>query len=243
MRAVEQVGRREFGTWLARPLLRRVGSAWDPVADVPLPPSGPDVSTSFAGLADGAPWPSPWVDASYPTGSIRDVQGEAGRLVTASAVGNFDWADASGIRLPDQYADFEAKFKLRSYAAGYPRFMFRSGGAPLLHMDGIYLAAQINNSDPATSFRCDETINWAQTMLARTSGAWPSGEWVNVRVRAEGTRVRMRRWDDGAAEPDSWGIDVTVTRTVPGYLGFIIGPAGAATGYRADVDDFDLWEL
>lgn len=39
------------------------------------------------------------------------------------------------------------------------------------------------------------------------------------------------------------GIDQTVARTVPGHLGFIVGPAGTATGYRVDVDDFTLTDL
>ena len=205
--------------------------------------SVPDVTTSFTGLTDGAAWPAPWIAGQAPAGSTRDVQGESGRLVTASALGNFDWADASSIRLDHQIADFDATFRLRSYGQGYPRFVFRSLLPELTHQDCIYLAAQVNTSNPSESFRLDEAINWTQTRLARTTGAWPTGEWVRVRVRAEGARVRMRRWDDGAAEPTEWGIDQTVARTVPGHLGFIVGAAATATGYRADVDDFTLTDL
>ena len=239
--------RRASGTWTHGPIYRRASGAWDGLAPDTSWPADPTdataAATGFTGLADGAAWPAPWTQASYPAGSIRDVQGQAGRLVTATTLGIYNWDDASAIRLPDEYANFEARFRLRSYGQGYPRFVFRSGLPQLTHENCVYLAGQINTSTPGTSFRVDEATNWNQTMLARTSGAWPTGEWVNVRVRAEGARVRMRRWDDGAAEPSTWPIDVTVTKTSPGYLGFIIGPAATATGYRMDVDDFAIWNL
>lgn len=246
-RLITAVRRRASSAWTQRQLYRRQSGTWVSLAQAtswPGDPAGaPAATTGFTGLADGSSWPSPWTQASYPAGSIRDVQGQAGRLVTATALGNYNWEDASAIRLDDEYDNFEARFRLRSYAAGYPRFMFRSSLPQLTHEHGIYLAAQTNSGSPGTSFRVDETINWNQTMLARTTGAWPSGEWVNVRVRAEGTRVRARRWDDSAAEPSTWPIDVTVTKTTLGYLGFIIGPAATATGYRMDVDDFAIWNL
>ena len=70
--------------------------------------SGTPAGTTFAGIADGAPWPAPWAAGKVPATGSMTVQSEQGRLATGSAVGNYSSTDGTSARYTTQVADFTA---------------------------------------------------------------------------------------------------------------------------------------
>lgn len=95
----------------------------------------------------------------------------------------------------------------------------------------------------SVSVRLVEVTGFNYQILTAGPGQWPSGQWREVRVRAQGGRVCVRQWDPAVPEPTTWGIDTTVARVAAGYAGFAVGPSAAPANYRCDIDNFQLWPL
>src|SRR3546814_5336883 len=68
------------------------------------------------------------------------------------------------------------------------------------------------------------TISNPASAIANTSQIW-------LRVQVLGTRMRVRAWADGGAEPSTWTIDTTDTQLTSGTLGgiFVRREAGNTT--------------
>ncbi|MDI3329739.1 MAG: hypothetical protein QJR09_03245 [Micrococcus sp.] len=58
-------------------------------------------------------------------------------------------------------------------------------------------------------------VNGAYADVANAPATHSAGAYSWLRLRVEGTSIRVRAWADGATEPDTWGIDMTAT-TIPG---------------------------
>jgi hypothetical protein len=71
------------------------------------------------------------------------------------------------------------------------------------------------------------------TLVNVPVGSYTANTAVRCRIQAIGTAVRMRVWQPGAAEPDTWAVDITQT-TVTGSNG-ALAPATDQIGLQATV--------
>lgn len=210
----------------------------------------PDLFTTFPG-ADGDPWPEPWVTSFMPAsgGSIEQTGTGWGRIATGDSTGSYSSDDATAVELDGGQvgADFDLRFTMVCGPGAFPRLLFRAAAALPNGLnspsDGLVLNMFSDGADPPNSVRLVEVTGYAYTVVDRSAGTWPTVTEHRVRVLAEGTRVRVKKWVDGSPEPVGWDLDATVATTTPGRLGFCVGPDAAPAQYWAQFKDIEAWWL
>lgn len=201
----------------------------------------PDLFTTFSG-ADGDPWPEPWVTSFMPAigGSIEQTGTGWGRITTGDGHGNYSSLDATAVELfgPFEVADFDIRFTAVCGPGSNPGFVFRSDASLNSPHDGFVLNIFSDNS-----VRLVEITAWNYQTVGTSAGTLPTVTEQRVRVLAEGTRVRVKKWADGSPEPVGWDLDATVAITTPGRLGFCVGTNATPAPYWAQFRDIEAWWL
>lgn len=75
----------------------------------------------------------------------------------------------------------------------------------------------------------------SQTSIANTSFEWTGDTWYYVRLRAEGSTISAKIWEEGETEPVEWTLETTDTTYTSGYAGI-----GNHTGLLADSRQWDI---
>ena len=186
--------------------------------------------TTFAGLANGAAWPAPWVVGQSPTGGGVTVQGARGELKTGNTVGNYSSTDAASARHSAQSANFTIVYTWQQVDNVHCRFVLRCDSPTLDPQDGIIV------SHHGSSLSMSQVAGWVYTSLGSAAKTWTKGVDYKVKITANGSTVQAKAWLASATEPAAWDVTATVTRTASGYLGFWAGTDAAAASQRASYD-------
>ena len=186
--------------------------------------------TTFAGLANGAPWPAPWVVGQSPTGGAATVQGARGELKTGNTVGNYSSADACSVRHAQQLANFTITYTFQRVDNVHCRLIARCDSPTLDPQDGIIVHTN------GTAIGITQVAGWVYTSLGSVAKTWTRGVDYKVKVTANGSTVQAKTWLASATEPAGWDVTATVTRTASGYMGLWAGTDAAAAAQRASYD-------
>jgi large repetitive protein len=152
--------------------------------------------------SDGTAWPAQWSLNSASNGSATLVANR-GRLTTTQGA----YAGKQAMILADVVpADFEAVVDLTPQVSGdterWSQLMFRTDGVGYEPRNGF--AVDIRSTGAVSVLRYD---NYTRTSLGLSSAI--SGTTLRIRVRAQGSNIKVRVWSTAAAEPSTWLFDLT----------------------------------
>jgi hypothetical protein len=175
--------------------------------DVVQPPA---FYSDFSGVANGQPWPAPWLTnlATGTTGGVIDVQSGQGR-----ARGHTGTYARVQLDSQQQTTDgvIDAKVTIDAAAVGWVYFWFRASGGWNTNdrhtkMNGYRVSLAVNNSQ-LTFGKRNAGVN---TDLATVPYTYAVGTY-NVKIRFEGNAVSVKLWLLADPEPAGW----TLTSTDP----------------------------
>lgn len=159
-------------------------------------------------------WGLVWHSVSWLAQTDATAQFGGKALVKTGSWGGFLWNAPSN---DAQRADVEitARWKVDSFSNLALGLMAR-GSAPSNQYNG-YFAGYDAFGHP----RIYKYVNSALTEIGLFNGfAHTTGTWYRVRFQVVGTTLRAKWWDDGAAEPGAWTIEVTdSSHTAAGFVG------------------------
>lgn len=195
-----------------------------------------EVVTTFSG-ADGSAWPAPWTVERVPAGGGASVSGGKGWLTTGS-LGSSALEDQVAARYGGaDYADVNVLLTFRhTTTAARPRLVLRSDVANLSAADGARVVFE------AGVLQVHDVVAGTASIAAQATKSLTVGADYRLRVAAAGDQVQARVWPLADAEPASWDVTGTVTKTAPGYLGLVVAGTSSTTG-AAQVVGFDDIEV
>ena len=177
-------------------------------------PSECAFTESFDGLADGSPWPAPWVESGGVM--LADVQGGRGRVLPITgpyALGRMF------VALPPTCVDVEATFTFEVDEAQNPGvgIYLRHNGGFLQQTDphGQGYVAFVQAFGPATGISLWRELDGVETVLAPYTPQLVMADTVyKVRFRVTQqdpatTRLQARVWIVEGIEPAVWHVDLT----------------------------------
>ncbi len=185
----------------------------------------------FTGTNGGA-WPSPFTQIS----GTATIQTNRGRLAKQSTAWNNGRAryGTSDTSHPLANFDLSGIFYPQSYASTtYFFLMFRSTTT-----DTQYRLVMELFGGSAVIERYSNGVNQGALTGTTTSHTYTAGSGKRFRLRAEGSTLGYKLWDDGSSEPSAVtnGTDATLTS---GILYFDFNNGVAATNY-VELDDLSL---
>lgn len=194
-------------------------------------------SDAFTGT-NGAAWGSTWTTGLNPAaGGGTTIQGNAGQLITGNTAGtNSRIARRVNITAPtDAVALF--RFQWPGASRGFFQFWIRSTDTALDTQGGYVF--ELDGTSNVWSLGRNASFSGTQIGTSQTQ-TQTTGQYYWVRFGIVGSTIRARVWQDGNAEPGTWGIDTTDAT---------ITAAGSGAGFSFDsgtnnavalVDDFSL---
>lgn len=224
--------------------VRRIVASTDP--NVPLEdgdlllvyePAAPifDAFTDFAAGIDD--WTVQYL-TTYGWAVVDEPAATGGKVVrtqgaSGSARRGLTWDVLEG---RDDNVDVEIVARIRTtqpatYSAAGPGLLVRTSGTDATR--NAYYAVAYNGK--VSVFRFVDGV-YSEVPGAVGDFAYTAGAWYWMRLRAEGDRVKVKAWADGAAEPSGWIVDTAVPAPVLGG-----GSAGLYALSGANyVHDFDV---
>lgn len=198
---------------------------------------GSGALSSFTDVIPNHPgtWHRPW-DSSPPP---EDTNGETETQVVV------DFADDRGLELS---SSSDARHAIQWDDVGEPDtaevlsvvYVPSIGSAASSHVRS-YIHAGGTESDPQ-AYYCEvldgevgvsKYENGSATTLATDSPGVSEGTWYNIRFRASGGNLRVRYWERGTSESDTWDIDVFDDTYSSGWVG--LGSFAGDATYWDDV--------
>lgn len=201
-------------------------------------------NSDFTG-ANGASWPAGF-SFTYPSDigerpGVADIQGNAGRLQTAS--GGIPYGNTYRARATATDEDMEMLIKWRPIdlsIEGYYGFSMRGPTSPPAHFEtkfGIVLWFE-----PLWEY-------WylfygaSQTVIAEGSFTFAAGQYYWTRYQVFGSTVRFKHWADGSAEPSGWTAEVTLAFTGDGKFTMVSQNGEGMQGVGIYIDNLTLAAL
>lgn len=210
-----------------------------PPVPIPITPTPPGPSADYSADWSSA-WDNNWQLVSYSqsgaSGGSLSVSGGKGFVYPKAQA----WSWALGM-LTGRGAlnDFEMLVGIDAVAGAQPWIAFgqqsATGSANPL---GYVLLSKRSNST-ATLYRI---VGSTWSVIGTASASFGSGAFW-VRVRREGTDLKIRLWDDGDQEPGSWEIDITDATYADGYVGIGTETTTGGIGGVQAFTHFELTEL
>jgi len=178
-------------------------------------------STNFGNYTTGSP-PSDWTVRwdSISSITVETGTGLGGKELTTATSSN--GAYAVSWDTPDSLADVEALCKIKidgNDSDGSVKVFVRGGGGSSTRV-GYYLRF-IHNSDTVTLNVYDDPGASSATLDSAAFSGLARDIWYWVRIRAIGSSIKAKVWQDGNSEPGTWTLEATdTTITAAGWQGF-----------------------
>ena len=192
----------------------------------------------FTGLADGAPWPSPFQNYTTYGKGVASVQNQAGEM-KSGALGNYNWQDQCRVNYQTTPANVEVVYTMTiANTDCVPNLIMRNAGN-----SGDSEAQRMEIKHDGSTVRIQESGNNDLTQIgtvAFNAFAQPT----KVRCQVNGMAFKIKLWAASAAEPAAWSSELTLTKVgAAGSFGYFLVGGAAAVNRTVSYDNILVQDL
>ena len=178
---------------------------------------------TFTG-ANGAAWPSPFVNSTTWAKGVASIQNNAGEM-KSGAIGGYNWQDQCRVNYQGATpANVEVVYTMtRTNTDCFPSLVMRNAGD-----SGDSEAKRMEIKQDGGTVNIQESGNNDLSSIG-TVAFDPGANPFRVRCQVNGMAFKIKLWLASAAEPSAWSRELTLTKvgTTGSFGFFLVGGAAA----------------